>query len=258
MLTDRSQLPGVKRLVVKVGSSSVTGANVGQIDQLVDALAAARRRGSEVILVTSGAIATGMPLLNLEVKPDDLPTSQALASVGQSRLMYRYQQSLERHDLIAGQILLTSEDITEAQTRNNARGAIDRLLELGVLPIVNENDTTATTEIRFGDNDKLAAMVAVLVEADALVLLSDVDALYDAPPGQPGAKRIDRVDDFAQLEGAEIGGSSTGVGSGGAVTKVNAAHHAADAGVSVLLTSTSQVAAGLAGEAVGTWFQAKG
>ncbi|MEN9752653.1 MAG: hypothetical protein RL670_344 [Actinomycetota bacterium] len=258
MLTDRSQLPGVKRLVVKVGSSSITGANVGQIDHLVDALAAARQRGSEVILVTSGAIATGMPLLNLDVKPDDLPTSQALASVGQSRLMYRYQQSLERHNLIAGQILLTSEDITEVQTRTNARGAIDRLLELGVLPIVNENDTTATTEIRFGDNDKLAAMVAVLVEAEALVLLSDVDALYDAPPSQPGAKRIDRVDDFAQLEGAEIGGSSTGVGSGGAVTKVNAAHHAADAGVSVLLTSTSQVAAGLAGDAVGTWFQAKG
>lgn len=258
MLLDRSQLHGARRLVVKVGSSSITGPNVGQIDQLVDALAMARKTGSQVILVTSGAIATGMPLLNLEVKPDDLPTSQALASVGQSRLMYRYQQSLERHGLIAGQILLTSEDITEEQTRTNARRAIERLLELDVIPIVNENDTTATAEIRFGDNDKLAAMVAVLMEADGLVLLSDVDALYTAPPSTLGAKRIELVGDFEELSSAQIGGSGTGVGSGGAITKVNAAALAASSGVSVLLTSTPNVSAALAGEDVGTWFQAKG
>jgi len=254
VLTDRSQLPTAQRLVVKVGSSSISGANVDQIDSLVEALANAHVRGCEVILVTSGAIATGMPLLNLEAKPDDLPTSQALASVGQSRLMYRYQQSLERFGLIAGQILLTSEDVTNEQTRANARRAIDRLLELKVIPIVNENDTTATAEIRFGDNDKLAALVAILVEADGLVLLSDVDALYDAPPSQPGAKRIDVVENFSELEKADIGGTSTGVGSGGAVTKVSAARLAAEAGISVLLTSTAQVADALGGAEVGTWF----
>ncbi len=256
VLTDRSQLPTARRLVVKVGSSSISGSNVGQIDQLVENLAKAHQRGTQVILVTSGAIATGMPLLNLEAKPEDLPTSQALASVGQSRLMYRYQQSLERFGLLAGQILLTSEDITNEATRNNARRAIDRVLELKVIPIVNENDTTATAEIRFGDNDKLAALVAILVEADGLVLLSDVDALYDAPPSRPGAERISWVDDFAQLESADIGGTSTGVGSGGAVTKVSAAKLAAEAGVSVLLTSTGQVGDALEGKAVGTWFQA--
>ena len=255
ILTDRSQLPTARRLVVKVGSSSISGANVSQIDGLVQAIASAHTRGSEVILVTSGAIATGMPLLNLEAKPEDLPTSQALASVGQSRLMYRYQQSLERFGLLAGQILLTSEDVTGEATRTNARRAIDRLLELKVIPIVNENDTTATAEIRFGDNDKLAALVAVLVEADALVLLSDVDALYDAPPTKPGASRISEVDDFAKLEAADIGGTSTGVGSGGAVTKVSAAKLAAEAGVSVLLTSTGLVGEALNGEQVGTWFQ---
>ena len=256
VLTDRSQLPTARRLVVKVGSSSISGANVGQIDQLVEAIAKAHERGSELILVTSGAIATGMPLLNLEAKPEDLPTSQALASVGQSRLMYRYQQSLERFGLLAGQVLLTSEDVTNEATRNNARRAIDRLLELKVVPIVNENDTTATSEIRFGDNDKLAALVAVLVQADGLVLLSDVDALYDAPPSRPDAKRISQVDDFSTLEAAEIGGTSTGVGSGGAVTKVSAAKLAADSGVSVLLTSTNQVGDALEGKLVGTWFQA--
>lgn len=255
ILTDRNQLPSARRLVVKVGSSSISGANVSQIDQLVDALAVAHQRGSEVILVTSGAIATGMPLLNLEAKPEDLPTSQALASVGQSRLMYRYQQSLERFGLIAGQILLTSDDISNEATRINARRALDRLLELKVLPIVNENDTTATAEIRFGDNDKLAALVAVLVEADALILLSDVDALYDAPPSNPAANRISQVNNFAELDSADIGGTSTGVGSGGAVTKVSAAKLAVESGVSVLLTSTGQVGAALDGEFVGTWFQ---
>ena len=256
VLTDRSQLQTASRLVVKVGSSSISGANVGKIDLLVEALAAAHQRGCQMILVTSGAIATGMPLLNLEAKPEDLPTSQALASVGQSRLMYRYQQSLERFGLFAGQILLTSEDMTNEATRANARRAFDRLLELRVIPIVNENDTTATAEIRFGDNDKLAAMVAILVDADGLVLLSDVDSLYDAPPSQAGAARIETVSDFAALEAAKIGGTSTGVGSGGAVTKVAAAKLAAEAGVSVLLTSTDQVADALGGKSVGTWFQA--
>ena len=256
-LRDRSELAHAKRVVVKVGSSSISGANEGKIEHLVDALAAAHGRGVEVILVSSGAIATGLPLLNLQVKPEDLATQQALASVGQSRLISRYQTSLERYSIIAGQVLLTSGDMEEEETRLNAKRAMDKLVSLRVLPIVNENDTVATAEIRFGDNDRLAALVAVLVEADALVLLSDVDALYDMPPTKPGAKRIDRVAFGADLSEVEVGGSSSAVGTGGAVTKVGAAKLATDSGVSVLLTSTDNVSAALEGQAVGTWFESE-
>jgi glutamate 5-kinase len=256
-LRDRSELAHARRVVVKVGSSSISGANEGKIEHLVDALAAAHARGVEVILVSSGAIATGLPLLNLSEKPEDLATQQALASVGQSRLISRYQSSLERYNIIAGQVLLTSGDMDEEETRLNAKRAMDKLVSLRVLPIVNENDTVATAEIRFGDNDRLAALVAVLVEADALVLLSDVDALYDMPPTKPGAKRIDRVAFGADLSDVEVGGSSSAVGTGGAVTKVGAAKLATDSGVSVLLTGTDNVSAALEGQAVGTWFDSE-
>jgi len=256
-LRDRSELAHAKRVVVKVGSSSISGANEGKIEHLVDALASAHARGVEVILVSSGAIATGLPLLNLSEKPEDLATQQALASVGQSRLISRYQASLERYNIVAGQVLLTSGDMEEEETRLNAKRAMDKLVSLRVLPIVNENDTVATAEIRFGDNDRLAALVAVLVEADALVLLSDVDALYDMPPTKPDAKRIDRVAFGADLSDVEVGGSSSAVGTGGAVTKVGAAKLATDSGVSVLLTSTDNVLAALEGQAVGTWFDSE-
>lgn len=256
-LRDRSELATAKRVVVKVGSSSISGANEGKIEHLVDALAAAHGRGVEVILVSSGAIATGLPLLKLTEKPDDLATQQALASVGQSRLISRYQHSLERYNIVAGQVLLTSGDMEVEETRLNAKSAMDKLVSLRVLPIVNENDTVATAEIRFGDNDRLAALVAVLVEADALVLLSDVDALYDMPPTKPGAKRIETVPFGADLSDVEVGGSSSSVGTGGAVTKVGAARLATESGVSVLLTSTDNVSAALEGQAVGTWFESE-
>ena len=256
-LRDRSELATAKRVVVKVGSSSISGANEGKIEHLVDALAAAHGRGVEVILVSSGAIATGLPLLKLTEKPDDLATQQALASVGQSRLISRYQHSLERYNIVAGQVLLTSGDMEVEETRLNAKSAMDKLVSLRVLPIVNENDTVATAEIRFGDNDRLAALVAVLVEADALILLSDVDALYDMPPTKPGAKRIETVPFGADLSDVEVGGSSSSVGTGGAVTKVGAARLATESGVSVLLTSTDNVSAALEGQAVGTWFESE-
>ncbi len=255
-LRDRSELATARRVVVKVGSSSISGANENKIELLVDALAKSHGRAVEVILVSSGAIATGLPLLGMETKPDDLATSQALASVGQSRLISRYQQSLERFGIVAGQVLLTSGDLEAAETRENAKRAMDKLVSLRVLPIVNENDTVATQEIRFGDNDRLAALVAVLVEADALILLSDVDALYDMPPTKVGAKRIDTVKFGEDLSEIEIGGSSTNVGTGGAVTKVSAAKIATEAGVAVLLTNTDQVSQALDGAGVGTWFEA--
>lgn len=256
-ITSRNQVPQARRVVVKVGSSSVSGANVGQISDLIDALAAAHARGTEVILVSSGAIATGMPYLRVDDRPTDLATQQAAAAVGQNVLIFRYQESLDRFRIVAGQVLLTAGDLENADHRSNAQRAMERLLSLRILPIVNENDTVATHEIRFGDNDRLAAMVSELVQADLLLLLSDVDALYTRPPGEPGARKIELVPFGEELENVEFGGiGSTGVGTGGARTKVSAARFAAAAGTPVLLTSTALVARALAGDELGTWFEA--
>ena len=253
-VTRREDIPRARRIVVKVGSSSVSGDAAGQIGPLVDALAAAYGRGTEVVLVSSGAIATGFPFLGLQGRPDDLATQQAAAATGQNVLMFRYQKELDRHGVVAAQILLTAGDLQNPTHRVNAQRAIDRLLALRVLPIVNENDTVATHEIRFGDNDRLAALVAQLVRADLLLLLSDVDALYTRPPQEPGAERIAHVGFGDELAGVEIGSTGTGVGTGGAVTKVAAARLAAGSGTGVLLTSTAQVAEALEGAPVGTWF----
>jgi len=252
----RSGIPAARRIVVKVGSSSISGDNAGQITALVEALAGAHARGTEVILVSSGAIATGMPYLRLETRPGDLATQQAAAAVGQNVLIYRYQDSLDRFGIVAGQVLLTAGDLENPSHRSNAQRAMERLLGLRILPIVNENDTVATHEIRFGDNDRLAALVSVLVAADVLVLLSDVDALYTRPPHEPGAERIEEVPFGDTLAGVTFGDiGSAGVGTGGAGTKVSAARLAAEAGTSVLVTSTANVAAALQGEHLGTWFQ---
>ena len=253
----RADIPHARRIVVKVGSSSISGENAGQIGPLVDALAAAHERGAEVVLVSSGAIATGMPYLKLAERPNDLATQQAAASVGQNLLVFRYQDSLDRYGIVAGQVLLTAGDLEHATPRSNAQRAMDRLLALRILPIVNENDTVATHEIRFGDNDRLAALVAELIGADLLVLLSDVDALYTRPPHLPGAERIGHVPFGDALTGVEIGSiGRAGVGTGGAETKVSAARIAAEAGAAVLITATPLVSEALAGAELGTWFDA--
>ncbi len=251
----RTDIGVARRIVVKVGSSSISGDQAGQIAPLVDALAAAHGRGVEVVLVSSGAIATGMPYLRLDERPTDLATQQAAASVGQNLLVFRYQDALDRYDIIAGQVLLTAGDLEHATPRSNAQRAMERLLGLRILPIVNENDTVATHEIRFGDNDRLAALVAELIGADLLVLLSDVDALYTMPPHLPGAQRIDEVPFGDTLDGVEIGSAGrSGVGTGGAETKVSAARIAAEAGTAVLITATSLVGEALTTASVGTWF----
>jgi glutamate 5-kinase len=244
-----------KRIVVKIGSTSITGENQNKVDLLVDAIAKTMQRGLEVVLVSSGAIATGMPLFNFETKPTDLATSQALAAVGQSRLISRYQKSLERYNIIAGQVLLTASDLDNDASRANAKRAIERLFTLKVLPIVNENDTVATQEIKFGDNDKLASMVSFLVDAELLVLLSDVDGLYDMPPTKTEAKKISRVTFGEDLSALEIEGTSTGFGTGGAITKVAAANSCTAEGIAVLIASADQVQEALGGESIGTWFE---
>ncbi|GAA3584771.1 hypothetical protein GCM10022198_05060 [Klugiella xanthotipulae] len=251
----RADIRSARRLVVKVGSSSISGENSGNIALLVDALADVYARNTEVVLVSSGAIATGMPFLRLDERPNDLATQQAAAAVGQNILVFRYQNSFDRYKIVAGQVLLTAGDLENPKSRTNAQQAMERLLGLRILPIVNENDTVATHEIRFGDNDRLASLVAELVGADCLILLSDVDALYTAPPGTPGATPIASVPYGDELDGVTIGSVGTGIGTGGALTKVAAARHAAQVGTGVLLTSTSNVGRAIDGDQVGTWFE---
>jgi glutamate 5-kinase len=253
---ERRDLPAARRVVVKVGSSSISGDNAHKITPLVDALATAHGRGTEVVLVSSGAIATGMPYLLLDERPSDLATQQAAAAVGQNVLIYRYQEALRPFRIVAGQVLLTAGDLENPTHRSNARRAMERLLGLRILPIVNENDTVATHEIRFGDNDRLAALVAQLIGADALVLLSDIECLYTRPPDEPGAAPIPRVAYGDDLHGFQFGSVVVNsVGTGGAATKVSAARLAAASGIGVLVTSADLVAEALAGAEIGTWFQ---
>ena len=262
-MSGRRAVLEARRVVVKVGSSSLTtaagGLDPARLSGLVDTLAAVRERGAEVVLVSSGAIAAGLAPLGLRKRPRGLAAQQAAASVGQGLLVHRYTEELRRHGLIAGQVLLTVDDVTRRSHYRNAYQTFAKLLELGVLPIVNENDTVATSEIRFGDNDRLAALVAHLVQADLLVLLSDVDALYDGPPSREGVRRIADVRGPADLDGVEIGSAgSAGVGTGGMVTKVDAARIATGAGIPVVLTSADHAASALGGEEVGTLFHATG
>ncbi len=252
-----------RRVVVKVGSSSLTtaagGLDPARLAALVDVLAGVRGRGAEVVLVSSGAIAAGLAPLGLARRPRSLPAQQAAASVGQGLLVHRYTEELARHDIVVGQVLLTVDDVTRRAHYRNAHQTFAKLLELGVLPIVNENDTVATTEIRFGDNDRLAALVAHLVHADLLVLLSDVDGLYD---GNPATGPATLVTDVRSAGGPRPGPARLhgrrGLGSGGMVTKVESARIATGAGIPVVLTSAPQAAAALAGEPVGTLFHATG
>jgi glutamate 5-kinase len=256
----REAVVKAKRIVVKVGSSSLTGragsALGGKaVDGLVDALVGARNSRREVLLVSSGAIATGLGPLGLKARPNDLATQQAAASVGQGLLMHRYTESFARYGITAGQILLTAEDVIRRSHYQNAQRTLTRLLALGVIPIINENDTVATHEIRLGDNDRLAALVAHLIHADLLVLLSDVDALYTADPKKVGVTPIREVNSIDELNDIEIGRSgSAGVGTGGMATKIEAARIAMTAGISVVLTSATHAAAALAGDEVGTLF----
>ncbi|MFC4589521.1 glutamate 5-kinase [Sphaerisporangium corydalis] len=257
----RERVATAARLVVKVGSSSLTTPggtiDVDRVDALVDVLAARAKQGTQIVLVSSGAIAAGLGPLGLAARPRDLATQQAAASVGQGVLVARYTSSFARYGLRVGQVLLTADDMMRRSHHRNAQRTLARLLELGIVPVVNENDTVATDEIRFGDNDRLAALVAHLIHADALVLLSDVDALYDGDPRLSGALRIPRVSGPADLEGVELGRSGR-VGTGGMITKVEAARIATGAGVPVVLTSAARAAHALAGADVGTYFQPDG
>lgn len=256
-LGSRSQITGARRLVVKVGSSSLTDPSgqldIARMEVLVNALAAARELGQDVVLVSSGAMASGLGPLRLKRRPRDLASKQAAASVGQSLLVGRYGSLFARHGLTVGQVLLTVEDVARQDHYRNALRTFTRLLELGVVPIVNENDTVATHEIRFGDNDRLAALVAHLVGADALVLLSDVDSLYTEHPSHPDAEPIRVVADVDDLA-VDTSGRGAEIGTGGMTTKLQAARIATASGIPVVLAAASAVSAALTGGEVGTLF----
>jgi glutamate 5-kinase len=251
------------RTVVKIGSSSLTTPD-GAIDDariaaLTAALAARVHGGGQVLLVSSGAIAAGMAPLGLRKRPRDLATQQAAASVGQGLLIARYTAAFAAHGLGTGQVLLTADDLMRRGHYRNAQRTLDRLLELGMVPVINENDTVATDEIRFGDNDRLAALVAHVTRASALILLSDVDGLYDGDPRKGGARRIEIVTgpgDLAHVRAGKTGQGS--VGRGGMSTKVESALIATAAGIPTVVTSAARATAALAGQSAGTYFAATG
>jgi glutamate 5-kinase len=260
---DRRVFAEARRVVLKVGSSSLTmpggGLDLTKVRFVADVVADATSAGRQIVIVTSGAIASALGPLGLRARPQDLATQQAAASVGQGALMSAYAAAFEARSLVVGQVLVTAEDVIRRSHYRNAQRTLYRLMELGVVPIVNENDTVATDELRFGDNDRLAALVAHLVHAEAMLLLSDVDGLYDGPPWRPSAQLITDVQDFAEIEGIDINRrGASGLGSGGMSAKVAAARVATSAGIPVLLTSAASAVAALAGAPVGTMFHSGG
>ena len=245
----RSLLKDKKRIVIKIGSSSLQHKETGDLDYtkldvLVRELCDLRNRGKDVVLVTSGAIAVGRKaILNDAQKDNPIAVKQACAAIGQARLMMTYQKIFAEYNQIAAQILMTKNTIVDNLNRFNAKNTFDELFKLGVIPVVNENDTVATYEIEIGDNDSLSAIVASLVEADLLILLSDIDGLYtDDPHKNPDAKFISIVDHLSD-ELMQMGKESTGssVGTGGMNTKLQAARIAGSMGVDMVIANSSDI-----------------
>ena len=258
-------LAGAKRIVIKIGSVLLVEQATGTIHRtwlnaLADDIAGLVRGGSEIVLVSSGAIAVGRRHLGLTRGTLKLEESQAAAATGQIRLAHAYQETLARHDITVAQVLLTLDDTEERRRHLNARGTLTTLLRLGTVPVINENDTVATSEIRFGDNDRLAARVAAMMNADALVLLSDIDGLYSADPKvDPDAKFIAEVSAITPEIEAMAGRAQPGHSSGGMVTKLAAARIAVGAGCRMVIADGRELhpLAAIQNGARATWFQSR-
>ena len=250
------------RIVVKVGTSTLahsTGLlNIRRVEQLCAVMSDLKNAGHQLILVSSGAIGMGVGKLSLPSRPTDIPTKQAAAAVGQCELMYTYDKLFTEHNHTVAQILLTGADLSHDDRRDNFRNTLFRLLELGALPIVNENDTVATEEIVIGDNDTLGAIVATHTQADLLILLSDIDGLYTADPHtDPTATLLTEVTAIESM----VGGAGSKLGTGGMATKLSAAKIATEAGVTMVIANGSDPAVLydiVEGKPVGTKFVAKG
>ncbi|SMY07332.1 glutamate 5-kinase [Flavimaricola marinus] len=258
-------LKDARRLVVKIGSALLVDRTTGALRadwlaSLAEDVARLRKRGCQVILVSSGSIALGRGILGLPTGPLALEQSQAAAAVGQIRLAQAYETALAPHGIITGQVLVTLEDSADRRRYLNSRATMETLLTLGVTPIVNENDTVATDEIRYGDNDRLAAQVAVTSGADQLVLLSDVDGLYTANPGlDPTARRLDQITQITPEIEAMAGDGLSGLSKGGMITKIMAARIATDAGCDMAITlgSPDNPLLALENGAPASWFLAQ-
>lgn len=255
----RGRLDRAGRIVVKIGSSSLTredgGLDLNRIDSVARLVARWRAPGKEIIIVSSGAVAAGLDPLGFASRPRDLASVQAAAAMGQGLLVARWTAAFQAHHLDVAQLLLTTEDVMRREHYTNVRASLDKLLGLGVVPIINENDAVTTREVRFGDNDRLASYMAQMVAADALVLLTDVDGLYTAPPSHPGSELVREVRTTDELHSVLVTGAGSKVGSGGMVTKVQAATMAASSGIGVVLTSADRLADVLEGREAGTWFE---
>lgn len=253
------------RIVVKVGTSTLAHAtgrlNIRHVEELVKVLSDLKNAGHQVILVSSGAIGMGVGKLNLPGKPSDMPTKQAAAAVGQCELMYTYDKLFLQYNHTVAQVLLTGEDVDHPERRENFENTMERLLELGALPVINENDTIATAEIKVGDNDTLGAIVACCTKADLLVLLSDIEGLYTADPRKdPDAKLIPTVEEVTPEIEALAGGVGSGLATGGMATKLRAAKMVAEVGCDMIITNGEhpEVLYDIAeGKAVGTRFIGK-
>jgi glutamate 5-kinase len=260
----REAIRTARSLVVKVGTNALTAPSgvfdAGRLAGLAEAIEARMRAGTDVVIVSSGAIAAGIEPLGLSRRPNDLATKQAAASVGQVALVNSWSAAFSRYRRTVGQVLLSAHDISMRAQHTNAQRTLDRLRALHAVAIVNENDTVATNEIRFGDNDRLSALVAHLVGAEALVLLSDIDGLYDSDPrrtkGPVPPRFIPEVAGPADLDGV-VAGRGSSVGTGGMVSKVSSALLAADAGVPVLLAAATDAATALTDASTGTVFAAR-
>ena len=230
------------KIVVKVGTSTLahkTGRlNIRRIEKLCEVLSDLKNEGHEIVLVSSGAIGMGVGKLNLRSRPQDIPTKQAAAAVGQCELMYTYDKLFTEYNHNVAQILITSPDIENEDRKQNFHNTLEKLMELDVLPIINENDTVSTDEIEIGDNDTLSAMVAANIRADLLIILSDIDGLYNCDPNKnKDAYLIDRVFDIDDKILNTAGGSSTTLGTGGMVTKLMAAKLATNAGCEMVIAN---------------------
>lgn len=253
----RDAIARARRVVVKFGSSSITGpdhrVDPERIDFFVEAMAERIARGSELVVVSSGAVAAGLGPLGLNHRPRDLATKQAAAAVGQVHLVNAWSKSFSRYGVTTSQVLLTATDAGRRERARNAQRTLGRLRQLGSVAVINENDTVATSEFRFGDNDRLAAIVANLTKADALFLFSDVDGLYDRNPADPKARFIPEVRTGSDLEGV-VAGAGGELGTGGMASKVSAARLATRGGTPVLLTSAGNIRDALDTATVGTAF----
>ncbi len=250
------------RIVVKVGTSTLAHAtgllNIRRVESLCKVLSDVKNAGNEIILVSSGAIGMGAGKLSLKERPKDIPTKQAAAAVGQCELMYTYDKLFSQYNHTVAQLLVTGSDVEDADRRAHFHNTMFRLLELGALPIINENDTVATDEIVIGDNDTLGAIVATTVQADLLIMLSDIEGLYTADPHHnPDAELIHRVEEITPEIQALAGGHVTSLGTGGMITKLNAARLCSEAGIDMVIANGMQpkiIYSILEGKPVGTYF----